>query len=99
MGMPDHALELKTTRTKHKDLILTDMVMPGMSGRELASRLQARRPTLQVIYMSGYSEELLRRGVDGLDGTVIEKPFTREPLLAAVAKALREKVPIPSGSR
>jgi hypothetical protein len=49
--------------------------------------------------MSGYSEELLRRGVDRFDGTVIEKPFTRTPLLAAVAKALREKVPVTSGSR
>jgi hypothetical protein len=48
--------------------------------------------------MTGYSEELLRSGVDGLDGAVIEKPFTRTPLLAAVAKALREKLPVTSGS-
>ena len=84
--------------TKPVDLLLTDMVMPGMSGRELAARLQALRPTLQVIYMSGYSEELLRRGVDGFDGTVIEKPFTGGPLLAAGAKALRERVLVTSGS-
>ncbi len=98
VGRPDHALELMSTWTKPLDLLLTDMVMPGMSGRELAARLQALRPTLQVIYMSGYSEELVKRGVDGFDGTVIEKPFTRAPLLAAVAKALREKVPVTSGS-
>ena len=99
VGRPDDALELMKSWTKPLDLLLTDMVMPGMSGRELASRLQALRPTLQVIYMSGYSEELLKRGVDALDGTVIEKPFTRTPLLAAVAKALRDKVPVTSGSR
>jgi two-component system, cell cycle sensor histidine kinase and response regulator CckA len=98
VGRPDEALDLMRKRTKPLDLLLTDMVMPGMSGRELASRLRALQPTLKVIYMSGYSEELLRRGVDGFDGTVIEKPFTSAPLLAAVAKALREKVPVTSGS-
>ena len=98
-GTPDSALELMSTWTEPLDLLLTDMVMPGMSGRELAARLQALRPTLQVIYMSGYSEELLKRGADGFDGTVIEKPFTRTPLLAAVAKALRnDKVPVTSAS-
>ena len=96
---PDAALELMSTWTEPLDLLLTDMVMPGMSGRELAARLQSLRPTLQVIYMSGYSEELLKRGADGFDGTVIEKPFTRTPLLAAVAKALRNnKVPVTSAS-
>ena len=99
VGRPDEALQLMSTLTKPLDLLLTDMVMPGMSGRELAARLQALRPTLRVIYMSGYSEELLKRGADGFDGTVIEKPFTRAPLLAAVAKALHEKVLVPSGSR
>src|SRR4029077_9719986 len=96
---PDAALELMSTWTEPLDLLLTDMVMPGMSGRELAARLQSLRPTLQVIYMSGYSEELLKRGADGFDGTGIEKPFTRTPLLAAVAKALRNnKVPVTSAS-
>jgi two-component system cell cycle sensor histidine kinase/response regulator CckA len=63
------------------------MVMPAMSGRELARRLREQRPGLRVILMTGYSEELLRHEA-GVADTVIHKPFTREPLLAAVATAL-----------
>jgi two-component system cell cycle sensor histidine kinase/response regulator CckA len=90
---PDDALALMSTRTEPLDLLLTDMVMPGMSGRELARRLRDGRPDLHVIYMTGYSEELLRRDADDLGEAVIEKPFTRGPLLAAVEKALNEKSP------
>ena len=97
-GKPDEALALMSEWTKPIDLLLTDMVMPGMSGRELARRLRIARPTLQVIYMTGYSEELLRRDADGFEGTVIEKPFTRVPLLAAVARALSESATIISSS-
>ena len=85
-------------RTEPVHLLLTDMVMPGMSGRELARQLRAAQPTLRVIYMTGYSEELLRRDADDLGEDVIEKPFTRGPLLAAVAKALRERTLVGSSS-
>lgn len=95
---PDDALALMSGRTEPLDLLLTDMVMPGMSGRELARRLRTGRPELPVIYMTGYSEELLRRDADDLGEAVIEKPFTRGPLLAAVAKALNEKSPARTSS-
>jgi CheY-like chemotaxis protein len=87
VGRPDEALEVMKDRNDPIDLLVTDMVMPGMSGRELAGRLRAHRPSLRVLYMTGYSEELVgRRGE--LDGPLLQKPFTREPLLAAVAAAL-----------
>ncbi|MDQ2913866.1 MAG: response regulator [Chloroflexota bacterium] len=95
---PADALALMNGRTESVDLLLTDMVMPGMSGRELARQLRAARPTLPVIYMTGYSEELLRRDADDLGEAVIEKPFTRRPLLAAVAKALSERALVGSSS-
>jgi CheY-like chemotaxis protein len=67
------------------DLVLTDVVMPRMSGPELALRLQRARPDLPVVFMSGYSE---RQG-DWEDGTVVlSKPFTAETLLAKLHEAL-----------
>jgi PAS domain S-box-containing protein len=97
-GKPDDAIALMSQRMEPLDLLLTDMVMPGMSGRELVRLLRATRPTLPVIYMTGYSEELLRGDARDLGEIVIEKPFTRGPLLAAVAKVLREKVLVASSS-
>jgi PAS domain S-box-containing protein len=97
-GKPADALKMMSDRTGPLDLLLTDMIMPGMSGRELARTLRSGRPGLHVIYMTGYSEELLRREADDLGEAVIEKPFTRGPLLAAVAKALNEKTPARSST-
>jgi len=87
----DRALALMSGWTEPLDLLLTDMVMPGMSGRELALRLRAIRPGLPVVFMTGYSEDLVRRDPETLDGAILQKPFTREPLLAAVGAALDER--------
>ena len=71
------------------DLLLSDVVMPGVSGPELAERLRARRPGLPVLYMSGYSEELVaRRRRAGGDVDVLAKPFGGEALLRAVRRVL-----------
>jgi PAS domain S-box-containing protein len=69
-------------------LLLTDLVMPGMSGRELAERLVGAQPALKVILMSGYSPEALS-GPHALSGaTLLVKPFTETEVLQAVRKAL-----------
>ena len=71
------------------DLLLTDVVMPGTGGRALAARLLADRPGIRVLYMSGYTSDVLgRHGVldQGLD--LIEKPFTTDQL----ARKLRELI-------
>jgi CheY-like chemotaxis protein len=71
------------------DLLLTDVVMRRMSGPELVERLSASRPNLKVIYMSGYTGELiaereiLKRGI-----TLLEKPFTRTALLNTIHSTL-----------
>jgi PAS domain S-box-containing protein len=71
------------------DLLFTDVVMPGMSGVELAAELVSSRPGLPVVYASGYSEEGVLRGAFG-DASVpyLSKPFTAEALLTKVRDAL-----------
>lgn len=70
-------------------LLLTDMVMPGCSGTELAHKLGARLPGIKVLYMSGYTEDkLLRRHLQGSQASILPKPFTRDQLALAVQKAI-----------
>jgi PAS domain S-box-containing protein len=86
---PLQALELAAQHAPAIDLLLTDAVMPKMSGRELAEQLAATRPTTRVLYMSGHtSDVILRKGV--LDGTVayLSKPFTPNELAARIRAVL-----------
>jgi CheY-like chemotaxis protein len=87
------ALEL--SRGRPVDLLLTDVIMPGMSGRELAEALRPGQPTMRVLYMSGYTADVLepRALLDG-DRLVIQKPFTAEIL----AQRIREALDAPSAS-
>lgn len=71
------------------DLLLTDVVMPAMSGPELASRMRQRRPGLKVLFMSGYSHGVLApRGVLDREIELIEKPFDPAQLLERVESVL-----------
>jgi two-component system cell cycle sensor histidine kinase/response regulator CckA len=70
-------------------LALTDVVMPQMSGRELAQRLRQLRPELKVIYMSGYTEDVLfRQGVLDASLAFLQKPFRQYELTVKVRQAL-----------
>ena len=71
------------------DLLLTDVVMPVMGGLALARELRRREPSLGVLYMSGYSQELTDLGRhEGGPEHFLPKPFTSATLVAAVAAAL-----------
>jgi PAS domain S-box-containing protein len=78
------------------DLLLTDVVMPDMSGRQLARELQHRQPGLRVLYMSGYTNGLLDAANTPDHGvTVIEKPFTAHRLLTEIDTMLHQRVVSP----
>jgi CheY-like chemotaxis protein len=71
------------------DLLVTDLVMPGVHGDSLARGLVRDRPGLAVLYISGYTESVLtERGVLQEGHRLLRKPFTPDELVAAVAEAL-----------
>lgn len=73
------------------DLLLTDLVMPRMSGAELAATLRGERPDLPVVFMSGYADDVIQRQLaeDGSLPNVLAKPFTMDALRTAVQAALQ----------
>jgi PAS domain S-box-containing protein len=74
------------------ELLLTDVVMPGMNGRELARRLAATRPDLRVLFTSGYGEEVIaRHGVVELGVRLLQKPFALPQLAGLVRSALQDQ--------
>ena len=82
------ALEVVAKNHKSIDLVLTDVVMEGMNGPELVLKLIESYPTLKVVYMSGYTGELVAN--QGADSAIrlLEKPFTRASLLKTIDAAL-----------
>jgi CheY-like chemotaxis protein len=83
------ALEIARQHEGRIDLLLTDIVMPIMGGRELAEQLRSARPTSKVLFMSGYMDDaLLQRGVEQGVGSLLEKPFTPDGLAAKVREVL-----------
>jgi len=71
------------------DLVLTDVVMPDASGWSLGEQIRAQSPDQKIIFMSGYSHEVLAQGItDGSSFKLLQKPFTRVDLLRTVRRAL-----------
>ena len=71
------------------DLLLTDIVMPSMSGVELADRLERERPDVRILFMTGYADEVVvNEGILGKGRECIGKPFTQEQITRRVRKLL-----------
>ena len=87
------ALELAAMHVGPIHLLLTDVVMPGISGRELAERVGQIRPGIKIIYMSGYTDQaVVHHGILDNDAILLQKPFT----LMTLAGKLREMLAVPS---
>jgi PAS domain S-box-containing protein len=87
-----HGVEALEINERHQGpihLMVTDVVMPQMSGRELAQRLQPLRPDMKVLYMSGYTDDaIVRHGVLGAGMAFLSKPFTPDALALKVIEVL-----------
>ncbi len=89
VASPESAVILAQDPARTIDLLLTDLVMPEMHGRALVERLVALRPTLKVLYVTGYSEDVLvSYGVDISKALCLYKPFDRAALADKVRQAL-----------
>jgi DNA-binding NtrC family response regulator len=84
----DAAQALEILRVRSPEILLTDIVMPGMSGLVLAARAHQLHPSMPVIFMSGFASQYS----DELEGSVcLRKPFTANQLLLAVADAIHQE--------
>ena len=88
----EEALKLASTFDGPIHLLLTDVVMPGMKGPELAARLRAVRPGVKVLLMSGYAADVVMPG-DLKDASMMSKPFSPSALTRAVRNALDVTLP------
>ncbi len=86
--LPSAAIELYRHHSRDLDLILSDVLMPEMSGMEMIDRLAAISPLPRVAFMSGYGAEAAR--TLGHDRIVLAKPFTIQELLSAIERAMRD---------
>lgn len=85
----DEALEKIREHNLKPDLLLTDLMMPGLTGRELAARLRATNPGLRVLYETGFTDELFRSRAElESNAAFIEKPFSARGLVEATRLAL-----------
>ncbi|MGH9276989.1 MAG: ATP-binding response regulator [Acidimicrobiales bacterium] len=85
-GSPADALEMSAAFEHAPALVLSDVVMPGMSGPDLIEQLRGRWPHLPVLFMSGYAEDVAPQSLAGFD--VVGKPFTATELLARIRSLL-----------
>ena len=94
-GSPSDAIRIAHAEGGEIDLLVTDVIMPEMSGRELAELMVALNPQLAVLYMSGYTADVIaRHGVLEAGVHFLQKPFSRAALLANVEAALAPSPPI-----
>jgi PAS domain S-box-containing protein len=92
----DGAGALEAINALHPDVVLTDLMMPGMSGRELRDRIHDLHPGLPVVFMSGHpAAETFRRELSSPGDLWIDKPFTLADLSAGLQEALATRVPEP----
>jgi len=89
VGTPGEAIRIAAQHASEIRLVITDVVMPVMNGRELAEQLQSRYPGIKIMFMSGYTADVIaHRGVLDEDVNFIQKPFSMRDLAIKVRAAL-----------
>lgn len=88
---PVQALEVAARYPGPIDLLLTDVVMPGMNGADLAIRLQSLQPDMVTVFMSGYAQKDVMQKIKGSSAIHIQKPFTIDGLLSQIGKVLEKE--------
>ena len=92
-GSGQEALDAARAVDHAIDLLMTDVMMPGMNGCQLAELLLARRPSLRVLFMSGYAEDVLVTNVGLVPGAAfLSKPFKPKALVTKVREVLATEV-------
>ncbi|MGA9570147.1 MAG: PAS domain S-box protein [Candidatus Acidiferrales bacterium] len=90
------ALQLVEQKPERIDLLLTDVIMPGLNGRALAERLEILQPSLKVLYMSGYTDDaIVNHGVLESGTQLLHKPFSEESLIRKVREVLDADAGVP----
>jgi CheY-like chemotaxis protein len=85
----NEALRICGSHSGAIDLLLTDVVMPGMSGRQVAEAIAKARPAIRVLYVSGYTDDaVIRHGVRRSEAAFLQKPFTQTALAQRVREVL-----------
>ncbi|MBN2365894.1 MAG: PAS domain S-box protein [Calditrichaeota bacterium] len=91
-GHGTQAMEVSNNFRKKIDLLVTDIVMPGMSGKELVQNIRKERPDLKVLYISGYTDEVIsQQGLLEEDVNFLQKPFPPQKLLMRIREVLEEE--------
>ncbi len=89
---PEEALRISNSESQTIDLLLTDVVMPGLDGTELADRVGAARPGIKVLFMSGYADsEGVRHRMQSRNAAFLQKPFTPSRLARIVRDVLEDR--------
>ncbi|MGH7446235.1 MAG: PAS domain S-box protein, partial [Longimicrobiales bacterium] len=85
------AIDIAEHEQQHIHLLLSDVIMPGLNGQDVAERVRALRPDIRVLFMSGYNEEaVLRDGILAAGAAFLEKPFSPSVLLDRVRRVLSD---------
>lgn len=85
---PQEAIEISAKGEQRIDLLLTDVIMPGMNGRELSRLIVQARPGIKVLFMSGYAADILPQEGTDAETHFLKKPFTMQALLNAIEERL-----------
>jgi two-component system cell cycle sensor histidine kinase/response regulator CckA len=88
---PAAALGLAESHAGRIDLLLTDVVMPGMSGAELAGRFRVLHPDVPILYASGYTDEVVPHGVRNGEAPFLQKPFEPDDLVRRVRELIERR--------